>query len=208
MLRLARGEWNYVKVTSRNVFYPSGRVLQTASCRIAPYLIERNKMKLTTAFPLITALLFSANSVAQAPDAKMQSNKPMHGMEMKEGMDMKHCKQMMKDHKGMDMKGMDMKGMDTKGMDGKSCEEMMGKGGKGKTSATTGTHTADGTVKKIDAAGKVTMQHGPVKSLGWPAMTMGFDVQDKAVLKNLSVGSKVEFDFSKQGDGYIITATR
>lgn len=170
-------------------------------------------MKLTTTLPLITALLFSTSTFAQSPDAKMQGDKPMHGMEMKKGMDMEHCKQHMKDHKGMDHKGMDMKGMDMKdmdmkGMDAKSCKEMMGKMNKGAASTAAGMHTADGTVKKVDAEGKVTMQHGPVKSIGWPAMTMGFDVQDKTMLDKLAVGSKVKFEFSKQGDGYVITSVK
>jgi hypothetical protein len=34
---------------------------------------------------------------------------------------------------------------------------------------------AEGTVKAIDAlGGKVTLAHGPVPALKWPAMTMGF----------------------------------
>ena len=41
-------------------------------------------------------------------------------------------------------------------------------------------HKPTGTVKKIDAkASVVTLARGPVKSINWPAMTMGFKVKDK-----------------------------
>src|SRR5215210_2781465 len=56
---------------------------------------------------------------------------------------------------------------------------------------------ADGEVKKIDqAAGKITLKHGPIKSLDMTddTMTMVFRVQDPAMLKSVKVGDKVKFD--------------
>ena len=48
---------------------------------------------------------------------------------------------------------------------------------------------ADGMVKKIDkAAAKVTIAHGPLKSLGMPPMTMVFRVKDTAWLDQMQVG--------------------
>jgi Cu(I)/Ag(I) efflux system periplasmic protein CusF len=89
----------------------------------------------------------------------------------------------------------DMKGMD------------MGK--KPVAEAKQQTHTATGTVKKADAtAGKVTLQHGPVASLNWPAMTMAFKVKDKALWKELEDGKKVEVEFTKQGADYVVTAVK
>src|SRR5574338_818794 len=77
------------------------------------------------------------------------------------------------------------------------------------TSAQGQTHHATGTVKKIDAVeGMVTFAHGPVATLGWPAMTMGFKVKDKALIDRLAVGKQVEFDFTKEGAGFIVTAVR
>ena len=71
------------------------------------------------------------------------------------------------------------------------------------------THTAIGTVKKADAkAGKVTLAHGPVASLNWPAMTMSFKVKDKALWKKLEDGKKVEVEFTKQGADYVVTAVK
>lgn len=70
-------------------------------------------------------------------------------------------------------------------------------------------HHASGTVKKLDAAkGMVTLAHGPVKSLDWPAMTMGFKVKDKALFDKLGVGSQVEFEFVREGGGYLVTGVR
>lgn len=66
----------------------------------------------------------------------------------------------------------------------------------------------DGEVKKIDeAAGKVTLKHGPIKSLGMDeGMTMVFRVKDPAMLKQVKVGDKVKFE-AERGDG-AITVTK
>jgi Cu/Ag efflux protein CusF len=51
-----------------------------------------------------------------------------------------------------------------------------------------------GTVEKVDpAAGKVTIDHGPIPNLNMDAMTMVFRAQDPAVLKGLKAGDKVQF---------------
>ena len=93
-----------------------------------------------------------------------------------------------------EMKGMDMKG-DMKGMD-------MSKPAKG-------THKATGVVKKADAkAGTVTLDHEPVKTMNWPAMTMAFQVKDKALMEQLTTGRKVEVEFEQQGKNYIITSAK
>jgi len=69
------------------------------------------------------------------------------------------------------------------------------------------THKATGVVKKADAAkNAVSIAHGPVKELNWPAMTMTFKVKDKALLDKLSVDKKVEFSFVQEGKDYVITA--
>jgi Cu(I)/Ag(I) efflux system protein CusF len=71
------------------------------------------------------------------------------------------------------------------------------------------THKATGTVKKIDrAAGRVTLAHGPVASLKWPAMTMGFAVKDKALFGKLAPEKKIEFEFVQQGRDYLIVSVR
>lgn len=70
-------------------------------------------------------------------------------------------------------------------------------------------HQASGTIKKIDVAkGTVTFAHGPVKSLDWPAMTMGFRVKDQTLLEKLAVDKEVVFEFVKEGADYVVTAVR
>jgi len=92
---------------------------------------------------------------------------------------------------GMDMKGMDMKGMQS---DKKARDKV---------------HKGTGTVTKIDSTGgKVTIAHGPIQSMKWPAMTMTFAVKDKGLLDKLSPEKKVEFEFVQQGSDYVITSVR
>jgi Cu(I)/Ag(I) efflux system periplasmic protein CusF len=70
-------------------------------------------------------------------------------------------------------------------------------------------NAASGVVKKVDAAsGKATIAHGPVPSLKWPAMTMGFVVKDKKLLDKLKVDRKVDFEFVQQGKDYVITSVK
>ena len=112
---------------------------------------------------------------------------------------------------GMDMKDKDQ-GMDMskcKGMDMDKCMEMMNKDKAGKTSdkkAPAKSHKASGTVTNVDSAGgKVTIAHGPVQSMNWPAMSMTFTVKDKKMLAKLAPEKKVEFQFVQQGSDYVIT---
>ncbi|MGY6125506.1 copper-binding protein [Paraburkholderia strydomiana] len=51
-----------------------------------------------------------------------------------------------------------------------------------------------GEVKKVDnAAGKLTIKHGPLKNLDMEAMTMVFKVKDPAMLSQVKVGDKIDF---------------
>ncbi len=70
-------------------------------------------------------------------------------------------------------------------------------------------HKGVGTVKKVDAAaGTVTIAHGPIRSINWPAMSMTFTVKDKALLGKLAPEKKVEFEFVQQGSDYVITSAK
>lgn len=67
-------------------------------------------------------------------------------------------------------------------------------------------HKASGKVTKVDKAGaSVTIAHGPVASLKWPAMSMSFKVKDKATLDKVKNGDQVEFSFIQSGKDYTIT---
>jgi len=62
---------------------------------------------------------------------------------------------------------------------------------------------ASGEVRKIDeAAGKITLKHGPIKNLDMGSMTMVFRVKDPALLKQVKVGDKVKFEADRV-DGQI-----
>ncbi len=59
-----------------------------------------------------------------------------------------------------------------------------------------------GLVNSIDMQqGTVNITHGPVKTLGWPGMTMNFKVEDKALLKDIKPGQKVKFEIVKEAPG-------
>lgn len=42
----------------------------------------------------------------------------------------------------------------------------------------------------------------------WPAMTMAFQVQDKAMLDKLGEGKKVEVEFEQRGKEHVITSVK
>lgn len=70
-------------------------------------------------------------------------------------------------------------------------------------------HHAVGTVKRVDAAkGSVTLSHGPVPTLNWPAMTMTFGVRDKSLLNEIAVGKKIAVDFVEEGSNYTIVKVK
>jgi Cu(I)/Ag(I) efflux system membrane fusion protein len=68
-------------------------------------------------------------------------------------------------------------------------------------------HKASGVVKRVDAAkNTVTVAHEPVRSLGWPAMTMEFRVREKEKLAALKPGQRIEFELVEEKKGsYIIS---
>jgi len=69
-------------------------------------------------------------------------------------------------------------------------------------------HRAEGTVKAIDAqSGSVSIAHGPVETLKWPAMTMDFKAANSALLPNLKPGSVIAFEFVERAPGeWVITS--
>ena len=65
---------------------------------------------------------------------------------------------------------------------------------------------ADGEVRKVDKeAGKITMKHGPIASLGMPPMSMVFRVKDPAMLDQVKAGDKVKFAAEQIGGQYTVT---
>jgi Cu(I)/Ag(I) efflux system membrane fusion protein len=63
-------------------------------------------------------------------------------------------------------------------------------------------HRGDGSVEAVDSArATVTLAHGPIASLKWPAMTMDFRVKDPALMRTLKPGQKIGFEFTDAGGG-------
>jgi Cu(I)/Ag(I) efflux system protein CusF len=63
------------------------------------------------------------------------------------------------------------------------------------------TASAEGTVTAIDAeAGTITLDHGPVPAMDWPAMTMAFDAAPE-VRSQVAVGDAVTFEFEASDAG-------
>ena len=65
-----------------------------------------------------------------------------------------------------------------------------------------------GEVKKVDeAAGKITLKHGPIKNLDMEedGMTMVFRVSDPAMLKQVKPGDSVQFEADRTPEGITIT---
>ena len=67
-------------------------------------------------------------------------------------------------------------------------------------------HRGEGSIEAIDwAHATVTIAHGPIASLKWPAMIMDFHAQDPALLRPLKPGQKVYFELVEESAGeYVI----
>lgn len=68
------------------------------------------------------------------------------------------------------------------------------------------TGTGEGKVVSVNAStGAITIEHGPIKEINWPAMTMGFTAKPD-LLKGVAVGDKVAFTIKGSGENYEVTA--
>lgn len=65
------------------------------------------------------------------------------------------------------------------------------------------TYTGEGKVEAIDKDG-VIISHGPIPSLKWGPMTMGFKKPGKGLPRDLRAGSRIRFEFVQQGDDYVL----
>lgn len=65
-----------------------------------------------------------------------------------------------------------------------------------------GVHVAEGKVEQV-GADSITISHGPVPSLKWPPMTMGFGKPDAKAFPDVKAGDNVRFEFKEGGaSGY------
>jgi Cu(I)/Ag(I) efflux system membrane fusion protein len=59
-------------------------------------------------------------------------------------------------------------------------------------------HRAEGKVESVEPDG-ITISHGPVASLKWPAMTMGFSKPAPDAYPDIKPGDQVRFEFKEGG---------
>ncbi len=139
-------------------------------------------MKPIATFTIALALSTSTLALAQSGNMKGMDKDSHQGMQMDMNKDMKM---------GMD----------------KDAPEGMSKGPKEQSAAKRGQkHQATATVKAVDSGkGTVTLAHDPIKSLNWPAMTMGFGVKDKMLFDKMTVGKRVTVELVQDGSQYVVT---
>jgi Cu(I)/Ag(I) efflux system protein CusF len=67
------------------------------------------------------------------------------------------------------------------------------------------TASATGTVAAVNVASrKITLDHGPIPDIKWPAMKMEFPVVSSVDLSKVKVGDKVRFTLSGSGNSYTV----
>ncbi len=66
-------------------------------------------------------------------------------------------------------------------------------------------YSASGDVTAVSEAG-VTISHGPVPDIGWPAMTMTFKTPSPEMAGGINVGDQVNFEFRQAGADAVLTA--
>lgn len=67
-------------------------------------------------------------------------------------------------------------------------------------------YSGTGTIKSI-SGDQVTISHGPIAGIGWPAMTMTFTVPDD-LASEFTPGSQVDFSFRESAGQHVLTAIR
>ncbi len=71
------------------------------------------------------------------------------------------------------------------------------------------TGSGEGEVTAVDkTAGTITLKHGPIPGVKWPAMTMTFKANPSALADQVKVGDKVSFDVKVQDQDNEVTAIR
>ena len=66
-------------------------------------------------------------------------------------------------------------------------------------------HIAHGVLENINADNSVSITHQPIKSLGWPGMTMDFVLANASLLKNIAVGDEIDFEIvERKPDDWVV----
>ena len=82
------------------------------------------------------------------------------------------------------------------------------KPGEAKAAGKTVSHRSSGRLESIDKDSAM-LEHPPIASLNWPAMTMEFKLANPALLAGIKPGTSVEFEFVERAPGeWVITAIK
>ena len=65
-------------------------------------------------------------------------------------------------------------------------------------------YSGTGTIESV-AGNKVTIAHGPIQGIGWPAMTMTFTAPP-GMAEGVQAKSQVDFSFRQDGGAYVLTS--
>ncbi|HCK84817.1 MAG TPA: copper-binding protein [Hyphomonadaceae bacterium] len=72
--------------------------------------------------------------------------------------------------------------------------------------AAAGSIRAAATVTAVDAtAGTISLDHGAIPAISWPAMSMQFRVEDPAILLGIAVGDRVAVELKSAEEPEIVT---
>lgn len=66
-------------------------------------------------------------------------------------------------------------------------------------------YSGTGNVTAI-AGDRITISHGPIEGIGWPAMTMAFGTETPDMAKGVRVGDRVSFAFRQDGGDYTLAS--
>lgn len=66
-------------------------------------------------------------------------------------------------------------------------------------------YSASGEVTAV-SSDEITISHGPVPDLEWPAMTMTFRASRADMLAEVAPGDQVSFSFRQTDGGYVLTS--
>jgi len=77
------------------------------------------------------------------------------------------------------------------------------------TPAAAGPIMGTGAVTQVDAAaGTITINHGPIEAVSWPAMSMQFTAENPAILQGISVGDNVSFELKSATETSVVTSVQ
>ncbi len=63
-----------------------------------------------------------------------------------------------------------------------------------------------GAVTAVDAAaGTISLDHGAIAAISWPAMSMQFTAENPAILQGIAVGDRVSFELKSGTETSVIT---